>query len=115
MEKYQTHYFCAHRFSLQRHRTDSIYISDKQNNIAEYFAKGIRSHCGIENKLHYTKDVTTCEDKECTKDKQAAANNLALCRNFAFNILKTKNMSNKYTSEYFENYNAKKILLLLIK
>ena len=98
----------------KEHKTDSIYISDIQNNSAEYFAKGIRSHWGIENKLHYTKDVTMREDKECTKDKQAAAN-LALFRDFAFNILKTKNKSIKYASECFQNYTVKQILLLLIE
>lgn len=97
----------------KEHKTDSIYVSDLQNNSAKYFAEGIRSHWGIENKLHYTKDVTMREDRECTKHKQAAAN-LALFRDFAFNILKTTHKSIKYASEMFANYNVKELLYILI-
>jgi predicted transposase YbfD/YdcC len=69
----------------KEHKTDSFYVSDLQTNNAQYIAQGIRSHWHIENKLHYTKDVIMQEDKKCTKNKNAAAN-LALLRDFAFNI-----------------------------
>jgi len=48
------------------------------------------------------------EDKECTSNKTAAAN-LALLRNFAFNILKTKNKSIKQATEFFANYKVKQL------
>lgn len=76
-------------------------------------AAGIRSHWGIENKLHYTKDVTMREDWECTTNKKAASN-LALFRNFAFNILKTKDKSIKYACEIFANYNIEDIYSILV-
>jgi predicted transposase YbfD/YdcC len=98
----------------KEHKTDSFYISDLETNSAKYLAEGIRSHWGIENKLHYTKDVSMREDDECTKDKQAAAN-LALFRDFAFNILKTENKSIKYASEIFANYNVKELYNILIR
>jgi predicted transposase YbfD/YdcC len=48
------------------------------------FASGIPGHWYIENKLHYTKDVTMREDKTSTKNKKEAAN-LTLFRDITFN------------------------------
>ncbi|KAA6332457.1 hypothetical protein EZS27_019036 [termite gut metagenome] len=72
------------------------------------FAFGIRRYWYIENKLHYTKDVTMREDKTSTKDKKAATN-LTLFRDIAFNILKTKHKSIKYATELFANTNLKEL------
>jgi predicted transposase YbfD/YdcC len=99
---------------VKQHKTDSLYITDLQINKAQYIAQGIRCHWGIENKLHYTKDVTMREDMECTADKNAAPN-LALFRDFAFNILKTYNRSIKYASESFANYSVKELYYILIR
>jgi predicted transposase YbfD/YdcC len=109
--KYSTHYFSAKNFlsPKKEHKTDSLYISDLENNCAAYFAAGLRSHWSIENKLHYAKDVSMREDRECTKDKQAAAN-LALIRDFTFNISKSKNKSVKYAAEVFANHNVKNFI-----
>lgn len=96
------------------HSTDSFYITDLVSDDAQYIAGGIRSHWGIENKLHYTKDVIMREDKEGTKNKTAAAN-LALFRNFAFNILKTQNKSIKYATEFFANHNVKELISILFR
>jgi predicted transposase YbfD/YdcC len=96
----------------KEHKTDSFYISDLQISDAKFIAECIRSHWHIENKLHYTKDVVMREDAQCTKNKNAAAN-LALLRDFAFNILKNKNKSIKQATEMFANYNPKEILKLL--
>ena len=98
----------------KEHNSESFYVSDLKNDSAKFFAQGIRSHWGIENKLHFTKDVTMREDAECTKNKRAAPN-LALFRNFAFNILKTKDKSIKYASEIFANYNVKELLIILFR
>jgi hypothetical protein len=64
--------------------------------------------------LHYTKDVTVREDAECTKDRQAAANP-ALFRDFAFNILKTEDLSIKRASEIFANCTIKELYNILIR
>jgi predicted transposase YbfD/YdcC len=85
-----------------------------ENNCAAYFAAGLRFHRGIENKLHYTGDVSMREDRECTKEKQAAAN-LVLLRDFAFNITKSKNKSIKYAAEVFANHNVNKLYSILIR
>jgi len=98
----------------KEHKTDSFYVSDLQTHNAKLIAKGIRSHWYIENKLHYVKDVILREDSRCTKNKIAAAN-LAILRDFAFNILKNKNKSIKMATEIFANYNVKTLLNILIR
>jgi len=54
------------------------------------------------------------EDKECTANRTAAAN-LALLRDFAFNILKTENRSVKQATEAFANYNVNEIFTILYR
>jgi len=98
----------------KEHKTDSLYVSDLQTTDAKFMSEGIRSHWYIENKLHYTKDVIMREDKECTANKPAAAN-LALFRDFAFNILKSENKSVKQATEIFANYNVKELINILFR
>jgi predicted transposase YbfD/YdcC len=98
----------------KEHKTDSLYVSDLQTTDAKLMAEGIRSYWYIENKLHYTKDVIMREDKECTANKKAAAN-LAILRDFAFNILKSKNKSIKLATEVFANYNVKELINILFR
>jgi hypothetical protein len=54
------------------------------------------------------------EDVRCTAHKNAAAN-LALPRDFAFNILKTTNRPVKQATEIFANYTIKELLKLLFR
>jgi hypothetical protein len=54
------------------------------------------------------------EDAASAADRQAAAN-LALLRDFAFNILKTKNRSIKYATEIFANYHVIELLNILFR
>jgi predicted transposase YbfD/YdcC len=98
----------------KEHKTDSFYVSDLQTSDAKFIAQGVRSHWHIENKLHYTKDVIMKEDAKCTKNKRAAPN-LALFRDFAFNILKNQNKSIKQATEIFANYNVKELLKTLFR
>ena len=108
-------FVCRNFLSKKKeHKTQSLYVSDLQTTDAGYIAGGIPSHWGIENKLHYTKDVILLEDSRCTKNKHAASM-LALLRDFAFNILKTKNKSIKQATEIFANYNVKELLLILLR
>jgi predicted transposase YbfD/YdcC len=102
---YVRRYFLSKR---REHKTDSFYVSDLQTDDAGFIAEGIRSHRYIENKLHYTKDMIMREDAECTGNRTAAAN-LAILRNFAFNILKSENKSIKQATEVFANYSVSKL------
>jgi predicted transposase YbfD/YdcC len=49
--------------------------------------EAIRAHCGIENTLHWSLDVTFGEDKSRLR-KHNAATNMAVIRKAAFNALK---------------------------
>lgn len=64
------------------------YISSLENNANEY-QKNIRSHWGIENKLHWTLDVGFSEDSSRKRNKNAAQNYSVLLK-IALNLLKNE-------------------------
>lgn len=64
----------------------SFYISSLVSD-AYGFNVGIRKHWGIENRLHYVKDVTFKEDFSKINSKYAAEN-FSLIRNIAINIFR---------------------------
>jgi predicted transposase YbfD/YdcC len=55
----------------------------------ERFARAVRSHWGIENKLHWVLDVHFREDQSRARSGYAAEN-LATLRRFAINLLKSE-------------------------
>jgi predicted transposase YbfD/YdcC len=63
-----------------------FYLSSLASN-AEKIAQAIRSHWGIENSLHWTLDVTFCEDKSRIR-KDHSPENFALLRRLAVSLLK---------------------------
>ena len=64
------------------------YISSLENN-ADQYQKNIRSHWGIENKLHWTLDVAFSEDSSRKRNKNAAQNYSILLK-IALNLLKNE-------------------------
>lgn len=54
---------------------------------AQRFAWAVRNHWGIENRLHWCLDIAFREDESRIRDRQAA-NNLAVMRHIALNLLK---------------------------
>jgi predicted transposase YbfD/YdcC len=54
---------------------------------AQRFAWAVRNHWGIENRLHWCLDIAFREDESRVRDRQAA-NNLAVLRHIAVNLLK---------------------------
>lgn len=65
---------------------------------AEAFNKFIRLHWGIENKLHWTLDMTFREDEQRKRDKNAAQN-FAVVRKIALNLLKKENSTTSLRSK----------------
>lgn len=51
---------------------DHYYITSEKDRTIQSIAQGIRKHWGIENKLHWTKDVILNEDRSMIRSKQAA-------------------------------------------
>ena len=79
--------------------THSYYISSLSERAKE-FAKGIRNHWGIENRLHYVKDVTLKEDESKIKSGNAPEI-LSLVRNLTINIARMngENRIRKFTRQ----------------
>lgn len=64
------------------------YVSSLENSANQY-QKNIRSHWGIENKLHWTLDVGFSEDSSRKRNKNAAQNYSVLLK-IALNLLKNE-------------------------
>ena len=62
------------------------YISSKSAN-AKYFHEAVRSHWGIENKLHWCMDVIFAEDKS-KKQAEDSAQNFSLINKVALNMIR---------------------------
>jgi len=62
-----------------------FYISDLTNDNARYYYKGIRQHWGIENRLHWVKDVVHKEDKNRIRIKNGPIN-MSIFSAIAINI-----------------------------
>ena len=62
----------------------SYYITSLKTQKVKIIAEGIRGHWGIENRLHWVKDVNMNEDKNGISDTNAPEN-ISLFKNFAIN------------------------------
>lgn len=60
--------------SKQTTHADRLYITDLASTDAQMYAKGIRAHWAIENKLHYVKDVFHNEDNNRIKAENGPLN-----------------------------------------
>lgn len=80
-----------------------FFISSLNCNKAELYSKAIRSHWGIENNLHYVKDVNMNEDKSGIKGG-SSAENLSIFKNIAINIYRRNGLQSiKYATRRFIN------------
>ena len=68
-------------------RERRYYISSLEGADAKRMVRAIRSHWGIENKLHYVLDVSFAED-QCRIRKGHAAENFRRIRRMALNLLR---------------------------
>ena len=70
-----------------------LYITSSEAS-AEVIGKGVRSHWGIENKLHWQLDVSFSEDQSRKRDGYAAQN-FSLLNRIALNLLKHEQSSKR--------------------
>lgn len=68
----------------------SMYISSRTESKASFYARGIRAHWFIENKLHWVKDKIWNEDNSLVNGF-SLARNMSMVRTFVFNIFKLNN------------------------
>lgn len=69
------------------YNSKAYYISNRTDLTAKEFHEGIRGHWGIENGLHYEKDVVLNEDKNRIKNKSSAVI-VSTFNSFAINFLR---------------------------
>jgi predicted transposase YbfD/YdcC len=72
--------------------TESYYLSSL-NKPAKDFFEGVRQHWGIENRLHYVKDVSLTEDASKIRSGNAPQI-LSLIRNLVINVIRLKGENN---------------------
>ncbi len=89
----------------------AYYISSLSATAAE-IAVGIRQHWGIENGLHWVKDVVLQEDNSQIKDGVAAAN-LSVTRSIAMNILRQNGYGSLTVARRLIGNDLQQIFLLL--
>jgi predicted transposase YbfD/YdcC len=76
--------------------TETRYYISSKNESADYFQKNVRSHWGIENKLHWMLDVIFHEDQS-RKRAGNAAQNFSLVNKIALTLLKRDLSSSRST------------------
>lgn len=79
---------------------------------AKEFAVGIRGHWGIENCLHWVKDVVFKEDSSTIRLGNAPAN-LSLIRSIALNILRRNGYTSMTIAQRFISHDIDKLLRLV--
>jgi len=89
----------------------SYYISSLVTSALE-FAQGIRGHWGIENRLHWVKDVLFREDAAPFKDYNAATN-WSFIRTIAINIARMCGYDSLTKAERFLAHDIDKLFSLL--
>lgn len=79
------------------------YISNKCENRAKIYSTGIRNHWGIENGLHWVKDVVQHEDNGMIRDLDRAGN-ISVVRNMVMSIYRNSGYKSiTYAFELFTN------------
>ena len=78
---------CSERIIAGKASLEVRYFIGSKKASARYYAKGLRSHWGIENGLHWQLDVTFQEDRNRVQ-RRHGAENLALLRRLTLSLLK---------------------------
>lgn len=68
-------------------RETAYYISSIRSNKVDKFTKNIQQHWGIENRLHWVKNVSMKEDIS-KMDKGNAAQNISIMSNITINLFR---------------------------
>ena len=83
-----------------------------RKNNAEYFGTHIRNHWGIENRLHWVKDVSMKEDISKTTGG-IATEKISIIRNVAINLFRLNGLDSiKYATQFYAN-NIKELWRLI--
>ena len=86
------------------------YISDLSESAVEFYQR-IRGYWGVENKVHYVRDVTQGEDKSRIRTKPLPQI-LAIARNFALNLYRNSGFDNMAQAQRKCQFSLKQIASL---
>ena len=93
----------VHYSNGKTHQAVGYYISSVKSDSAEFFAKNIRFHWCIENRLHWVKDVTMNEDSSFPVGG-FAPENISILRNISINIYRSYGFDSiKHAIERYAN------------
>ena len=87
----------------------SYYISSLKSDDAKIFAKGIREHWSIENRLHWVKDVRQNEDKARIKNGNGIKT-LSILKNIAINICREIGYDSIKAAQIYFASNVKELI-----
>ncbi len=105
---------CVERIGIRQgkpYQQTLFYISSLLTSACE-FAQGIRSHWGIENRLHWVKDVIFGEDLAPLKDFNAATN-WSIIRNIVINIARIHGYNSLTQAQRFLSHDIERLFSLL--
>lgn len=91
--------------------TDAYFMSDLVLSASD-FAEGIRGHWGIENKLHWVKDVVCGEDSNRIRNKVGAVN-VAVLGTMALNLHRTAGHDSITEGQIKFGSNVKELIKLI--
>ncbi len=97
--------------SGKKYLQTNYYISSLVSKAAN-FANGIRQHWGIENRLHWVKDVIFGEDAAPFRNSSAATN-WSIIRNIAINLARKGGYDSLTKAQRFLAHDIEKLFLLL--
>lgn len=83
----------VHRATIIEVSTETRYYVASFTDTAQAFADRIRGYWGVENKVHYVRDVTQGEDASRIRTPPLVQS-WALARNFALNLYRTQGFLN---------------------
>lgn len=89
--------------------SDRLYICDLHMTDASYYAKAIRGHWAIENRLHWVKDVRHGEDDNGIGEENAAMN-ISTLSSIALNLHRINGRDKIKNAQIFSAANCRKII-----
>ena len=101
----------SQRITKYKHETETrYYISDLQET-AEDFARRIRGYWGVENQVHYCKDVTLGEDRSRIRT-EPLPQIWSIARNLTLNLYRDAGFNNMAQAKRKSQFGLKHILSL---
>lgn len=101
----------VHRATIIEVSTETRYYIASFIDTASAFAERIRGYWGVENKVHYVRDVTQAEDASRIRTRPLV-HSWALARNFALNLYRDKGFDNMAQAQRLSGFGLSTLMSL---